>query len=184
MKKLILALVFLMAVTSGAFAQKHMVYGGAGAGLGVPCIADVEFFASYEFAIVPQFSVGGSVALQMYPLALFAMVFDDILNGESAIKSIFGYVVEGQLHWYPWSKAFHLDMGLGYSSYLTSMNTFLIAPGLGWRIDFGEPGGFVMNIGLRVEIFAPLDDSIIKSDGESITPVNFISTRLGFGYRF
>lgn len=184
MKRTIIAVLIFTAAAGGAFAQRNTVYGGTGIGFGIPCIMDGELFASYEFAIIPQISVGVSAAFQMYPMAVFGMVIDSLANGESTIKNIYGPVVEGQAHWYPFAKVFHLDLGLGYSYYLSSMHTLLIAPGLGWMIDPGKPGGFVTNIGLRVEIFA-LGNTILKNDeGDGLTPVNVMSMRVGFGYRF
>lgn len=185
MKKIIIVILILLAVSGGAFAQRNMVYGGVGLGVGVPCIFDYEISASYEFAIIPQLSVGVSAALQMYPVAAYAIVFEKLFYGENSIKDIFGPVVEGQLHWYPFAKTFHMDLGLGYSHYLRSMHTFLVAPGLGWRLDFGEPGGFMMNLGLRVEVFTPLGNSIMETDeGDKLKPFNILTFRLGFGYRF
>ena len=185
MKKTILVLVILLIAAGGAFAQRHMFYGGPGAGAGFPCILGSELSVSYEFAVIPQLSLGLSAAIQMYPLAVYAIVFDHLISGKSAINSIYTPLAEGQIHWYPMAKSFHVDLGVGYSNYLLSMHTLLVAPGLGWRIDFGEPGGFIMNIGLRAEIFVPLGDSIIITDeGDSLKPFNYFAVRLGFGYRF
>ena len=185
MKKIIIIVLFLIAITGGAFAQDNTLYGGAGLGVGLPCFVHGEFFISYEYAVLPNLAVGGSIAGQMYPLAIYAMIFDDLLGGKDVVKSIFGPIFEGQVHWYPFEECFHVDLGLGYSYYLSSMHTFLIAPGLGWMFDFGEPGGFVVNIGFRTEIFVPVGDSIIKrDDGTNLNPVNFLTFRLGLGYRF
>ena len=185
MKKIIIAVIILLVAVSGGFAQDNTVYGGVGLGVGIPCIIDGEVFISYEHSIIPQLSVGGSVAFQMYPLATFAMVFDDLLGGEDVVESIFTPIIEAQVHWYPFEGSFHVDLGLGYANYLSSMDTFLIAPGLGWLFDFGEPGGFVVNIGLRTEFFIPFGDSIIKKDnGDDLIPVNYLTFRLGLGYRF
>ena len=184
MKKVVLLVIILVIVAGGAFAQRNMIFAGPGIGIGFPCLVDYEFFLTYEFAIIPQLSVGISAAIQMYPLVFYAIVLDNLFNGKSTINSPYGPAAEGQLHWYPWAKSFHLDLGVGYSYYLSTMHTLLVTPGLGWRIDFGEPGGFIMNIGLRSEIFIPLGDSIIKTDDfKNLTPFNF-GFRLGFGYRF
>lgn len=195
MKKLLVAAIVLWTIAGVAVAEeselpKHMVSVGVSGMGSFPCIVGADFFASYEFAIIPQFSVGASAAFQMYPMAIWGIVFDTLENGESAVKSYVGTLVEAQAHWYPWAGSFHVDAGLGWSYYLSSMHTLLIAPGVGWRIDFGEPGGFFINIGLRAEIFAPLGDSVLKlkdKDSGEVTeliPVNPLSFRLGFGFRF
>ena len=174
-----------MVVSGGAFAQRHMVYGGLGLNIGVPCVGGAEVFASYEFAIIPRLSIGISAAYQVYPLAVYAVLIDRLAGGEDVIKDIYGPVAEAQVHFYPGEDKFHIDLGIGYSNYLRSMHTLLIAPGFGWRFDFGEPGGFFINLGLRTEIFIPVGDGIIKTDeGKNLKAVNFVSARLGFGFRF
>ena len=185
MKKIILVLIILMIAAGGAFAQRNMIYGGPGAGAGFPCVINYEMFVSYEFAVIPQLSLGLSAAIQMYPGVIYAIFFDILDDGKSTLNSMYTPVVEGQIHWYPMAKSWHLDLGVGYSNYLLSMNTLLIAPGMGWRIDFGKPGGFIMNIGLRAEIFVPLGDSILITDeGDNLSPFNYLALRIGFGYRF
>ena len=183
MKKIIILIIILTLAAAGAFAQSNIIYGGPGGGLGVPFLGDIEVFVSYEYAVIPQLTIGASAALQMYPLALYGMAISSAV-GTNSIKNIFSAVLEGQVHWYPSAKSFHLDLGLGYSNYLESMHSLLIAPGLGWLIDFNEPGGFVMNIGLRTEVFLPIGGSFAVTDeGADFTPFNF-SLRLGLGYRF
>ena len=183
MKKIIMLIIILTLAAAGAFAQSHIIYGGPGAGFGVPFLGDIEAFISYEYAVIPNLTVGAAAALQKYPLALYGMAITSAI-GTNSIKNIFSVVMEGQVHWYPFAKSFHFDLGLGYSNYLESMHSLLIAPGLGWLIDFKEPGGFVMNIGLRTEVFMPIGGSFAVTDeGEDFTPFNF-SLRFGLGYRF
>lgn len=181
MKKFVLAAIIFIAGTAGAFAQRNTVYAGGGGGISIPFSIESELFASYEFEIVPQFSVGISAAVQFYPFALAAVAF-----APDTIKDASGTIVEGQAHWYPWGEAFHLDAGLGYSDYLSSMPTFLIAPGIGWRFDLGEPGGLVLMFSTRAEIFMPLGDNFFKySDQDAeLTPVNIFASRIGLGFRF
>ena len=185
MKRLFIILVIIVAVTGGAFAQRNMVSGGLGVGISYPCFIECEVFASYEFAIVPQLSVGVSVALQEYPFAVWGMVIQEIIGGEKTIKDIYSPVAVGQIHWYPWAERFHIDLGVGYSNYLLSMHTIISALGVGWRFDAGEPGGFFFNVGVRVEIFTPVGDSIIKTDdGKNFSPINVPVIWLGLGCRF
>jgi len=201
MKKLTVLVIILTLAAGGVFAQsetetttpKNTIYGGFGFGVGLPFFVDGELFFSYEYAIIPQFSVGANISLQMYPMAIAWMIGESIagsIDGEDrrTINNFFGYIIEGQAHWYPAGKTFHIDLGVGYSNYVFSMHTILIAPGIGWRIDFGQPGGFIMNIGLRLEFFQPLSGSVFVIDDSSkttsIAPVNFLTFRLGFGYRF
>ena len=192
-KKLLIFFIVFLVISSLAFSQeqeqapklRHMVYGGYGFGWGVPAIFDMELFVAYHFSIIPQLSVGVSVAGQYYMGVILAILFEALATGDTTINSAFGPVAEGQLYWYPWAKTFYIGIGLGYSYYLLTVHTLLVAPGLGWRIDFGRPGGFIMNIGLRAEIFNPIGDSFWEnSEGNSFRPVNFLAFRLGFGYRF
>ena len=189
MKKIMVGVLFLAVAPSGVFAERHIVYGGGGLGLGFPFIMSLEAFASYEFMATPQFSFGASFACQVYPMALFPLIFINAVGGEVnglRVNHVLAYVAEGQMHWYPWAKTFHADLGVGYSNYLSSMQALFIAPGIGWMFDEGEPGGFVLNLGFRTEIFVPLNGFVMRSeDGRNVlVPVNLLTMRIGLGYRF
>ena len=90
------------------------------------------------------------------------------------------FTVAGKGRWYPFGKAYYLEMGLGFTYgkgvvgfmadtllsvltfgyYLTQKDFendnfrtpgFLIQPGMGWKIDIGKPDGFVLPIGLGID---------------------------------
>ena len=102
--------------------------------------------------------------------------------------------------WYPFGKTFYLDLGLGYSYGYGTVNLmkdmilttltfgwwltqidydnirtggFLIQPGLGWKIDVGKPGAFVLPIGMGL-------DFKIGPEIPDVTPF----FRIGLGYSF
>ncbi|MDR0540053.1 MAG: hypothetical protein LBG74_06075 [Spirochaetaceae bacterium] len=178
MKKLFVSIVFSVIVSTGAFAQSNSVLAGGGAGLSIPSVCYINFNISYERMIVPNFSAVINAGWDLYPLALFFVAFME----DPAID---GWSIDAQARWYPWAKTFHIDLGAGYGEYL-GMGSIVVTPGLGWKIDFGEPGGFVMNIGIRGEWYIPIEENIFKGsdqDGDLI-PFNFFDFRLAFGYSF
>ena len=136
--------------------------------------------ASYEFIISPHFSLLGEVAYTTMVL----------INEFSAAA---------KARWYPFGKAFYLDLGLGYCygrgyiDFTADMvmivltlgywlytkdwdepyrGGFLIQPGLGWKIDIGKPDGFVLPISMGLDI----------KIGEY--PDFFPYFRIGIGYSF
>jgi hypothetical protein len=157
-------IVFLMAAGfSGLFAQGNTLTVGVGGGLGVPVAVYMEAHASFEQQIVPEFSIGVNAAFQIYPLAIAAIAF-------SSEPSPLGYIIDAQAHWYPAGGAFHLDLGGGYSYYLWSMHCAAITGGLGWRFLAGK--WFVINIGLRGEVFMPLGENVFDGSDQDagLTP--------------
>ena len=178
MKKYIVVLLLLMAVVGGLFAQRNTISAGIDAGLGLPIIVYAGVHASYEFQIIPQLSIGASAFWEFFPLALYAVAFTQDPN------HLVAYGVEGQIHWYPFSKGFHVDAGLGWGYYM-GMNTLVIAPGVGWKIDLGKSGGFIINPGIRLEIFKPVEENIFKSSDKNseLIPGN-LDLYISFGYSF
>lgn len=178
MKKCMLLLLFSLVLGGGVFAQTNTVSAGVSAGAGLPVIASAGFQATYEFSIFPQLSVGANVFWEVFPLALFAVAFTQDPN------HLVVYGVEGQVHWYPFSKIFHVDAGLGWGYYM-GMHTLVIAPGIGWKIDVGKPGGFIINPCLRLEIFKPLEENIFRNSDKNaeLVPVN-LTIYLNIGYSF
>jgi hypothetical protein len=81
--------------------------------------------------------------------------------------------------WYPWEEGFFADLGLGVGNtgvldYSTGNITFLLSPGVGWKIHpGGQPRGFTIQPagGLNILIYGP-----------SLVPVPFL--KCGFGWRF
>ena len=137
--------------------------------------------ASFERTLTPHFSVLADVSYT-------SLVVADMITGS----------LKGR--WYPFSGVFFLEMGAGYATgdnignYIGNMfvgfftlgwwflqmdeesfkktGGLLIQPGLGWKIDIGEPGGIVLPITLGMNIkFGSIPD---------ILPV----IRIGIGYTF
>jgi len=111
------------------------------------------------------------------------------------------FTASGKGRWYPFGRAFYLEVGLGYTYgkgvvgfmadtllsvltfgyYLTTKDFendnfrthgFLIQPGLGWKIDIGKQDGFVLPIGLGIDFkIAEVPDFLPYM-------------RLGLGYSF
>ena len=179
MKRWLAAAALVAACASGAAAQENTVTAGVNAGLGLPIIAFGGVQASYEYSINSALSVGGNVFWEFFPVALAAVAF----TNDPAYIAAYGF--EGQVYWYPFRGGFYIGSGLGWASYM-GMNTLVLTPGLGRRIDVGEPGGVVFRVGLRAEIFTPLGKNIFENSDESasLTPVNLLSANISVGYAF
>ncbi|MDR0290506.1 MAG: hypothetical protein LBI06_06185 [Treponema sp.] len=87
----------------------------------------------YEHMLTDNFSIGGNI---------FFHSFFFIWNS-------FGANFTGR--WYPSGRIFYVEAGMGYgwqsglSGDLYTIHGLMFAPGVGWRIDFGAPGGFFIN---------------------------------------
>lgn len=170
MKNSIAILLLLALTTGGLFAQEGegrkanvitvdvgptIIGLGLGIGLGaaLPGASGGGFGigAQYERHITEQFSAAGRFAY------LGAKV-DMGMSGGSVGIELNSFSIEGHGRWYPFSGAFFLDGMLGYANFAmkmsgsvsgqglsadTDMGFFKLGGKLGWKIDFGKPGGFV-----------------------------------------
>ncbi len=65
---------------------------------------------------------------------------------------ISSFAAEGHIRYYPWQKTFFLNAMVGYGNLIAQFDGskidlshyFKVGGKLGWRIDFGEPGGLVL----------------------------------------
>jgi hypothetical protein len=93
--------------------------------------------ATYERMLSQNFSLGVNV----YWTSLF-LIFNDL-----------GTNVIGR--WYPWGGNFYTELGLGFGTHtalgsgdgdamfsVAAVNGVALVPGIGWKIDVGQPGGF------------------------------------------
>ena len=113
------------------------------------------------------------------------------------------YGVQASGRWYPWGGKFYteLDIGYGYGHYQAHLHddedcytgnvTFSgarITPAVGWKIDFGKPGGFFINPMFDFPFVAGIKK--IKKYGTYINDGEFVIemlprfTSIGFGYSF
>ena len=110
---------------------------------------------------------------------------------------------QGHFRYYPYNqRAFFFDGMLGYGNFFTESSGiekvwahyFLAGAKIGWRIDFGRPGGFVVEPAFYLSgAFGPDKDF---SDNEYLPWINpmynefaralvtGLGVSLGFGYRF
>ena len=163
MKKCLSALVLGALVAAALFAQASpkntitvdvgptIVSTGAAIGLGaVDGLSGSSGFgiaAQYERQLLEKFSVAGRFAY----LGISATV-------DPVAIEMHSYSIEGHGRFYPFSGAFFLDGMLGFANFALSgsgsesgvsagvsadMNFFKLGGKLGWRIDFGRPGGFI-----------------------------------------
>jgi len=108
--------------------------------------------------------------------------------------------------YYPGGDKFFAELGLGYS-YHSGIGDFTvtyggttykgndwigttgfgIVPGLGWKIDVGEPGGFFVQPGIKLPITLgkqkPIISGLNQYDGEFGVGIGLV-LYCGFGYAF
>jgi len=195
--------------------EENIISIGTGVGFNWPFAVNVELFISYERIIIPQLSVSINLTGQLYPFAFAYLIFDSVGITDTGINSIFGYVIDSQIHWFPFNENnnftygnfngitnisrehFHVDLGVGYGSFLTAFPSIVISTGLGWK-NYHEKSFYdnaifddsdyylffrdldhktVHSIGLRGEVFIPLNRLINNKNNFIIIPFN-----IGFRY--
>jgi hypothetical protein len=133
--------------------------------------------ATYERMLTQNFSVG----LNAYWTSFF-IIFNDL--GLNAVG-----------RWYPWGGSFYAELGAGFGQHpgvVTINGTadvgavvgFDLVPGLGWKIDLGQPGGFFIEPLVQV----PITLGVAKAawwygDNEFGAAVGFRAA-FGLGYAF
>ncbi|MCL2480909.1 MAG: hypothetical protein FWF38_04270 [Spirochaetaceae bacterium] len=182
MKKFIFFLIIATVVVGGAFAQADSQQNWVS--------GEFNFFgvgARYEYMISSNLSVG----VHAYVNTLI------VWNN---------WGISGFGRYYPWGNTFFAEIALGYGynsgikdysfTYAgqkysgndwVGTTGFLVSPGLGWKIDVGEKGGFFLQPGIKVPVIVgkkkPIIDWTFSYDGEFGTSVGFFPY-LGMGYTF
>jgi len=164
MKKTVLVLAILVLAGAAVFAQQNDSgqFNTIGMHFGI-----ISAELNYERSLSPNFSLLADVS---YSNLLFA---DNL-------------AVSGKGRWYPFGRAFYLEMGLGYSYgykvfvdtdkivadiFMTAITGGLwlmfmdydgystgwagglsVQPGLGWKVDIGKKGSFVLPVSLGADI--------------------------------
>jgi hypothetical protein len=168
MKKLILFLVLTVLAVGGIFAQEK--YDGSSKNT----IAGTILSVSYERSFNQKFSAG--IETGMFLLAL--AILDDTEHSPQLPLAL-PFYVDAFARWYPFKKAFYAELGLGFATGKGlaedySVGGFLIKPELGWKLDIGQPGKFVLDLGLGMAI------AFGGKDGGFFAPAGGIS----LGYTF
>jgi len=148
MKRFIFFIVLLLVITAGIFTQEkaddaknNWISGELGF---------IYLGVRYERMLGPKLSLG----LTAY---ISALLFYFNERGVDAV-----------LRFYPLGKTFFIGIGMGY--HITAMPITdeygvpwsaigpSITPELGWRIDFGKPGGFYIQPGIKLPLTFELTD--------------------------
>jgi hypothetical protein len=144
MKKTFALFILAALISGGAFAQAGSVDNWISGQVSL-----LGSGAQYERVLTPQFSVGANV----------------YFNSLFLFWNNFGLKAYGRF--YPWKSLF-LEMGLGYGfrtgtgdyeyqntvydNHWYRISGFLMEPGVGWKIDVGNPGGFFIEPVITVPI--------------------------------
>jgi hypothetical protein len=152
MKRKILGMIVLMVLggTTALTAQPEkpntITAGLAGVGVAFGDTARLYgpgLVTAYERAITRTFSLGfetfGNFSFEINNTAWFS----GVAGTQMRVK------------WYPGRGWFFADLGLGYAWDVADVSRegFLLSPELGWKIDPGKPGGFVIMPALTVPVF-------------------------------
>jgi hypothetical protein len=152
-RKLILAAFFTVIMAGGVFAQEK--YDGSS--------KNTIFFgaslAGYERAIFNGFSAGVEAGV-------------DLLGVDTAGHGvrIMPFFADAFARWYPWQKIFFANLGLGYQGGGIGISldgsddkpgVFHIKPQAGWKIDIGQPGGWIFEARAGMGLTVGGDGSLI-----------------------
>jgi len=119
-------------------------------------------------------SVYGLIAPEIveYPYVGFGLQYERMLNEKISLGANFYYCflqdddkgngIEGFFHVYPWGKTFFIGAALGYgkietahdrgSDIINTSSGLAITPEIGWKVDFGDAGGFYFQCGAEVTL--------------------------------
>jgi len=142
-------------------------------------------------------SVYGLMPMEMasYPFVGFGLQYERMLNEKIAFGANFYYCflqendkgngIEGFFRVYPWGKTFFIGAALGYGmatgydnvhdrgsgNVIINASGLAITPEIGWKVDFGDAGGFYFQCGAGATLL--LGNTIF-----------YPRWYLGFGYAF
>jgi hypothetical protein len=185
-KRLFLFFALAAVVGSGVFAQTHFVS------------AEISILgggARYEYVITPYITINGYAYYNFLPTPFISETF-------SYEHRVFGAGVAGR--WYPVGRRFFMELGLGYNSFTSKrrdtysssngytyydydvdvtdeFSGFSIAPGFGWTIDVGKPGGFFISPGIKIP-FTMTSGPTDMGLGKGVYPS--VVGYFGMGYAF
>jgi hypothetical protein len=131
--------------------------------------------------------------------------YEYMLNPFLSIGGYFHYIVSHGIgitgRWYPFGRSFFLGLGLGYNldygksfywdydteqqvDYKYNDNGIEFIPVLGWRFNFGKPGGFFITPSVKLPVIIRWWQ---KFDENSPTPSLYLNGLIGYfglGYAF
>jgi hypothetical protein len=137
-KKIIFVLILVIFIKGGVFTQEkaqNTITGGLNFLGYLPFGLDIE----YERILINNFlgrglfSITGNVSY--YTLIFFDLVCADL-----------------HARWYPWSRMFFVDVGVGYAL-IVWVPAFMLSPELGWKIDIGKPNSWVIIPSIAVSLY-------------------------------
>ena len=195
MKKVLLFLVLSMVITAGVFAQDDFKRSWIGGEIGI-----LGGGARFEFMITPWMSAGANV---YYSYLFFTSDF-----GINAVARF--YPLAGINEKWRVKPGLFAEIGLGFGinygfvdleeeytlwgyryvggvyNIWTQTTGFQIAPAVGWKVDFGKPGGFYLSPGVKLPITIGSQKAVLFPDdyksqiGATVSTVVFIGLGAGF----
>jgi hypothetical protein len=179
-KGIVLLLLLAVSATGAVFAQEDDATDSSGGSSGIKHWISGEasllgIGGRYEYMLTDNISIGGNI----------------FFNSFFLFWNAFGITVTGR--YYFW-KGLYGELGLGYGwgsgtdDWFYHINGFMIAPAVGFKIDFDEPGGFFICPMLSVPFIIGVkkqQDLGWLTVGGSRTGVNVnIKAGIGLGYAF
>jgi len=159
-RKLLFCLMLVVIVTGGVFAQErspNTFVGGLNIGL-----LTFGFDVEYERAFPG-----------LLPIGMFAVAAE---TGFTTVIIFPIYNIDVRARWYPWAKTFFADAGIGFGSFLGIASALQISPGVGWRVDIGEPNGWVFVPSLQINYF------VARSETDFSGSLFKICARVGYSF--
>jgi len=129
--------------------------------------ANFNFFYDITFND-PEF--GGSIKYERMLNPYISLGVNAYIRVMSAFDG-FGQGIDAVFHYYPWGKTFFVGVALGYGGafipnyYFDDFETehvsggvyrtgMVVTPEIGWKIDFGNAGGFYLQTGVSSGFFS------------------------------
>jgi hypothetical protein len=187
-KGIFLLFVLVVIITGGVFAQEAAKEESGDSGIKNWASGEVSLLGiggRYERMLTDKISIGGT---------FFFHSFFFLWNSLGITASA---------RYYPWAGMFYAELGLGYGwvsgteeyTYKTGYGQIITAewvytnagvmltPGVGWRIDFGTPGGFYINPMISLPIVFGMKDKWLGEEDEFGVGMNF-RPAIGMGFAF
>jgi hypothetical protein len=177
---------------SGAISRGMAGAMGGGADVDMPDSSSSSFSfgfaAQYERQITDRVSAGGRFSFLSSNMETRMELEEETTAAMNVGYNSFS--IEGRARFYPWAKTFFLDGMLGYAHLSVDLSANVVKPNeresfkinlsrdyfklggkLGWRIDFGDPGGFVLEPSLSLAGGIGVGDSILKQFGKKTSDI-------------
>jgi hypothetical protein len=180
LKRIVSILILALAAAGGIFAQEAPKNNTA---------MFLGSMLSYERGLSEKLGVGADVALDFFGIP--TIYYDGEKSDTNDYVALLPFSVDAFARLYPWAGQFFVQLGLGiqmstFARLDTTLNAFGFHAKLqaGWKIDIGQPNGWVFEgrLGPGIGVGG------VSHEGEKLEDVSYFlfsfPIQLGFGLKF